>query len=102
MAAGLKLDDQALSAAGQALVTASFVMVNGNARVPSVQLQSLTGIGARVDLYLRGLAVARAALADAAKTASVVVADLMQESSVLDALIAGNLGTGFAVGKGRS
>lgn len=97
MAGGLQLDDGALALARRALVSASDVMVSGNARMPAETLPSLSGIGARVDLHLRGLAVARTALADAASTAGAAVASVMRESSELDAAIAGSLPEGFAV-----
>lgn len=97
MADRLSLDDLSLGEAGRALVTASSAMAHGNARVPTTVLPSLTGIGERIDLYLRGLAVARAALADAARTASMEIAVAMRESADLDAAIATRLPGGFAV-----
>ncbi|MFV0433368.1 MAG: hypothetical protein ACK5LO_05250 [Leucobacter sp.] len=95
------IPDGALESAGASLVGAANLMVTGNtARVAGV-LESLTGIGTEVDLYLRGLSVGRAALADAAKTASEAVGALMLDSSALDGRLSGALASGFAV-QGRS
>ena len=100
MTDSLRLDDQVLHAAGEALVTASYVMVHNNLRAPTEAFDTLSGAGAQVEHYLKGMAVARAALADAAKTAGESIAALMRESEQLDELIASNLSTGYAVRKG--
>lgn len=96
MSGRLKLSDAELAEAGQALVAACSVMTSGG-RTPDGGLPSLTGIGPEVDLHVRGLMVARAALADAAKTASESVASVMHDSGALDAAIADALYEGFAV-----
>lgn len=98
----LKLNDSELSAAGASLVTASFVMVSDNNARPTGQFESLSGIGGQVEHYLKGLSVARAALADAAKTGSESVAGVMRDSSDLDAYISTNLASGFSVRKGKN
>jgi hypothetical protein len=102
MSDGLRLEDSELSAAGASLVSASYVMVNDNKSRPKAQIDSLTGIGGQVEHYLKGLSVARAALADAAKTGSESISSVMRDSAELDAFISANLASGFAVRKGKS
>lgn len=101
MTGQLRLDDQVLGDAGVALVTASYVMSHNNAQRGTGVFDSMTGIGTQVEHYLKGMSVARAALGDAAKTASESVAMVMEESAALDTLISANLATGFAVRKGQ-
>lgn len=97
MAETVNLDDNILEAAGAYLVQASSMMTSGNVRRPSGDLASITGIGSAVTLYLKGLNVARAALADGARTGSETVSSIMSESTELDQYIAQTLGAGFAV-----
>jgi hypothetical protein len=101
MTDALKLDGAELLAAGRLLIEASATMTSGDAGDLGY-LPSLTGIGAEVDRYLVGLGVARASLADAAKTASRTLASVTEESGELDALIAGSLPEDFALGGRRS
>ena len=101
MSGQLRLDDETLSQSGIALVTASYVMANENVARSMGQIDSVTGIGARVEHYLKGMSVARAALGDAAKTASLSVAMLMEESTVLDTFIGQQLASGFTLQKGK-
>ncbi len=97
----LELSDDALMQAGHTLVVASYVMTHDNVHRPTGLLASVSGVGPQLDRYLRGLAVARAALADAARTASEGVAAVMSESTELDSFIAVHLGQGFALKKGK-
>jgi hypothetical protein len=97
MAESLSIDDQALLTVGASLVSIASTMVSGNAARPAGDLPSLSGIGAEVTLYLQGVNVARAALADAARTASEAVSELLSDGSELDRYIAESLGSGFAV-----
>lgn len=102
MTDALKLDGAELLAAGSLLIEAFATMTNGDADAHGTYLPSLAGIGAEVDRYLVGLGVARASLADAAKTASRTLASVTEESGELDALIAGSLPEDFALGGRRS
>lgn len=97
MGGGMELTDYALQAAGANFVHASSTMTSDNVSRPAGDLASLTGIGSSVTMYLKGLNVARAALADAARTGSESAAALMSESSELDSFISETLGTGYAV-----
>lgn len=95
--ADLSLTDATIAGAIGHIVTAENEMLDGNAPRPSGGFESLTGIGGEVDLYLRGMQVGRAALADAAKTAARGLRHLMEESTALDADLAASLSAGFAV-----
>jgi len=97
MAESLNINDQTLLAVGASLVSVASTMVSGNAARPAGELPSLSGIGAEVTLYLQGVNVARAALADAARTASETISRLISDGSELDRYIAESLGGGFAV-----
>lgn len=94
----LNLLDGELSAAGVSLGCAAGGMAGGSSGRPSGRLQSLNGIGSEIDDYLRGLQTAREALADAAKTASRTVGDLMANSAELDAHLARTVYAGYALG----
>lgn len=100
MAESLRMNDEALLLVGASLVSIASTMISDNVRRPAGDLPSLSGIGAELTLYLRGLNVARAALADAARTASEAVSGLISDSSKLDRHIAQSLGTSFAVSGG--
>lgn len=95
--AELALPDSEIAGAIEYLVAAEHSMLNGNATRPTDGFDSLTGIAAEIDLYLRGMQVGRAALADAARTAGQGLRELMQEAHSLDANLAASLGGGFAV-----
>lgn len=97
----LNLPDGELTAAGVSLGSAADTMESGSSGRPTAQLKSLNGIGGEVDAYLRGVAVARDALADAAKTATQTVSNLMENSTELDAHLARTVYSGFALGKGE-
>lgn len=97
MAETLRLNDAELQIVGSLLVGAASTMVSGNVRRPTGDLPSLSGIGGTVTEYLQGVNVARAALADAARTGSEAVSRIMSESSELDRQIAFALGDDFAV-----
>lgn len=94
---GFNLPLSTITTASAELVDAANLMVEGNTRRPSARLESLTGIGAQVEHYLKGLSVARAALADAAKTASESARDLGDEARAVDRQLSGALASGFAV-----
>ena len=100
MAESMRLDDSLLQEAGASLVQASSAMTSENVSRPDGDLPSLTGIGVAITLYLKGLSVARAALADAARTGAESLAGLMSESTELDRYIADALGDDFAVSRG--
>lgn len=93
----LRLDEGALTRATEELGRATSRMLTGNASRPTGGFESLTGIADDVDLYLRGVSVARAGLSDAAKTAGQATRQLMRDSAVLDAQLAAALSGGFAV-----
>jgi hypothetical protein len=95
----LRVNDVALGGAGEKLVAAACVLTEGGRRRVPHQLPSLTGLGGEVRLYLKGLQMAEEALAEAAKTASLAVAGMMQDSKVLDYRI-GNLAENGFVGRG--
>lgn len=95
--ADLDINDDQLEYAGALLVLASNTMVTDNTSIPSGSLESLTGIGSEVRRFLNGLQTGRLALADAAKTSGEEVAGVMKDSSELDAFIASDLYSGFAV-----
>lgn len=99
--AGLSLSDDALLRAIQHAVSAQQTMLTGNRARPTSGFESLTGIAGEVDLYLRGLQVARAALADAAMTAGQGLRQVMEDASTLDGALAASLDADFAV-RGRS
>ena len=93
----VKFTDATLETAGSHLVSVSVRMAEGNRSVPAAELESLTGIGGEVTRFLNGLNTARLALADGAKTASGEIAGVMRDSSDLDARMAADLYSGFAV-----
>lgn len=101
MTEAVKLDDAVLKTAGVSLVQASSMMTSDTVRRPSGDLPSLTGIDSTVARYLTGVSIARAALADGARTGSEAVAQVMSESAALDQYVFQTLGTGFAVDGGR-
>lgn len=100
MLESIRLEDALLQEAAASLVQASSMMTSENVSRPVGDLPSLTGIGASITLYLKGMNVARAALADAARTGAEALASVMSESTELDRYIADTLGTGFAVAGG--
>lgn len=96
----LHLPDSELTAAGATLGIAAQEMSAGSGGRPSGNWDSLSGLGGTVDEYLRGVTLARDALADAAKTAAGTVSGLMADSAELDAYLAETVYSGYAVGKG--
>ncbi|XPP26672.1 MAG: hypothetical protein ACNYNX_00385 [Leucobacter sp.] len=100
MSDDIEINEHALLASGAYFVQASSTMMSGNATRPRVGVESLTGIGSAVALHLEVMDLARAALADAARTGGESVSALMAESSELDRFIAQELGVGFAVQEG--
>lgn len=95
------LSEGSLMMAVSALVRASEELTSENAGRPTSGFDSLTGIAGEVDLYLRGVSVARAALADAAKTAGRATRGLLEDASRLDATLAASLDSGFAMRAGQ-
>lgn len=93
----MELDDNILTIGGVYFGDAVAVMISDNVSRPSGDLSSLTDIGSTVTLYLKGLNVARAALADAARTGGDSVSTLMKDSTELDSFLAQSIGTGFAL-----
>jgi len=96
MTVDIHLNDDALVRASMTLANAVNVMIEHNTTVPAHGIQGITGIGEQVDLFLRGLAAARVALGDAAKTASETLAMLMHDSAELDNYLASVLSDSFA------
>jgi len=79
------------------LGAAEDAMLRGSPVRTGAGFASLTGIEDEVDMFLRGVQLARASLADAAKTAARGLRELMGEASALDAQLAASLDAGFAV-----
>lgn len=101
MSDSLKLNDAVLSGAGRKLVEAAVGMLNNNVRRP-VAVPTISGASAEIDIYLRGLSVARAALADAAKSASLALSSTMERSAALDSEIAAALPAGYSLREGAT
>lgn len=97
MPSELRWSDEELASAGIFLTGAAHQMLTGSVARPRGELASLSGIGADVRTHLLGVSVARAALADAAKTAAQSLSQLMAASGELDETMAALLGEGFAV-----
>lgn len=97
MSDGVRLSDPALSGVVRALADAAQRMVSDNAARPAGMLPSLSGIGWELSEYLRGAALARAALADAAKTAGRTAGELMERSTDLDRRTSSALSSRFSV-----
>lgn len=95
--ADLLVLDATIEGALEHIVMASDGMSDRNAARPVGGFESLSGIAGEVDLFLRGLQVGRAALADAARTAGRGLSAMMQETADLDGSLAASLGAGFAV-----
>lgn len=91
------IDTEAANGAIGFLVGAASQMTSSNKPHPTTGFESLTGISADVDLYLRGLSVARGALADAARTAGRSVREVMDRASELDCEVAAALDAGYSV-----
>ncbi len=96
MSARLMLKDDVLLNAGAELVAASQKMSHNSKGVPG-ECASITGIGADVRAYLVNVQDGRLALADAAKTGSAAVAQIMESSGQLDQHIGATLQAGFAL-----
>jgi len=96
MGESLRLSDDVLLRAGTELTSAASLMVNDNKPRPTSGFDSLTNIRDAVLTYLSGVADARAALADAARTGAQATSEIMNRSDELDSLIASTLFTGYA------
>lgn len=91
------IDSEAASGAIASLLGAAARL---NAKEPprsGAGFESLTGIADDVELYLRGVHVARAALADAATTAGRSIRELMDRASALDGELSAALDADYAV-----
>lgn len=93
----LKISDVVLETVAMYLAAASRVMIEGNEALPSGPPATLTAVDGDIMRFVSGLSTSRLALADAAKTASMRVAGIMQDSADLDARLADALHSGFAV-----
>lgn len=96
MSDSLKLNDAVLLESGRRLVEAAVGMLHNNVKRPAA-VPTISGASAEIDLYLRGFSVARAALADAAKSASLALSSTMEQSAALDSEIAAALPAGFSL-----
>ena len=101
MGDSVNIQDAVLELAGSSLVAAAARMLDGSGNQPAFELATVSGIGAEVAEVMRGLQTGGFALADAAKTASLAVAEVMHASGELDSLISEELYSGFAVSRGR-
>lgn len=86
-----------LTEAGNKLVYGGNLMVQNNVPRPQDLATGVTGIGGEITRFLLGLQVARAALADAAKTTHGGIRELCGELTSLDKEFAGVLAKGFAL-----
>lgn len=100
MADQFSISDDRLSSAGVFLVAAAHVARDQSARLPDVEFESLSGIGEDVRAFAHGMRTAMLALADAGRTATDQISQLMRDASALDAHVASALGTGFALSGG--
>ncbi|GAA1326234.1 hypothetical protein ACFSWE_12905 [Leucobacter albus] len=98
MSENLQLNDAVLESAARGFASAAEVMRSGAAKRPPTPA-TLSALRAELDLYLRGLAVSRAALSDAAHSATLALADILAQSAELDAEIAAALPAGFVLGE---
>ncbi|MGK0722776.1 hypothetical protein [Leucobacter sp. W1478] len=93
----LEIDDPSLLLAGSLLAHAAKAVIDGGISPPHIELPSVNGIGERARWFLEGVSTASAALSDAAASAARAVAGIMQTSTELDAMLAAELGDGYAV-----
>ena len=91
------LDVASASGVIATLVGAASRIATTSAPRPRGGFESLTGVEADVDLYLRGVSVARAALSDAAITSGQSIRDLLESTAKLDAELAASLNRDFAL-----
>jgi len=96
----VRLSDAALDRAARDLAIAARETAVLSGAPPRQRVESLSGIGDAVAAYVRGMAVASGALADAAKTAALALAELMERSEDLDRRLAASLPSGYAVPTG--
>lgn len=92
MSERLRLQSGALVDARVHLATAADTMHGRRPYRTPTGFASVTHIEGDVERVLRGLAVARAALGDAAASAGSVVAELLEESDVVDSAAAAVVG----------
>ncbi|WP_053387122.1 hypothetical protein [Leucobacter japonicus] len=100
MADRFTISDDQLSSAGTFLVAAAHVARAQSTGVPTVEFESLSGIGDDVRAFVQGMRTGMLALADAGRTATDQISMLMRDASALDAQVASALGTGFALSGG--
>lgn len=94
----VSIQDAVLERAGSSLVAAATGMLNG-LRQPPIELATVSGIGNEIAEVMLGLRTGSLALADAAKTATGAISAVMYAGGELDALIAAELHTGFAISR---
>lgn len=101
MTESLRIEEEQLGIARATLVAAARVMVEENTPVPRFWMRSINDIGGRVRWFLEGVGTARAALVDAAVSASRATAELSDESDDLEAELTESLRDGYAVSQVR-
>lgn len=102
MGGQLKLSDAALLQAGTALVMAASDVRSSTLARPQTTLPSLSEMSSVVESFIAGAQLAQDALADAASVIARTVSGVMSDSSRLDAQVATQLGTGFAIDAGAT
>ena len=100
MADRLTISDDQLNSAGTFLVAAAHAAREQSANLPDFEFASLSGIGEDVRAFAHGMRTGMLALADAGRTATDQVSQLMRDAAALDAQVAARLGTGFALSGG--
>lgn len=98
----LDLSDSALEAAGESLCGSAHSLSGEQLARSIARVQSFTGLGAELEMYLAGLRYGALALSDAAQTVAREIASIMYESAALDARLAESFAGGFAMPQGRS
>lgn len=98
MSLSYELDFEGMAQAISAAVVASRVMETSSVGRPTSGFGSVTGlVSSEVSYFLRGISVARDALADAALSAGKLLQDATAEAITLDTAIAESLAVGFAL-----
>ncbi len=92
-----EVDDATLHVAGSLLAQAAEQVVAEGVTPPRAHVPSLTGIAEELRRFLDGTATARGALADAAVTAGVAIAEVMQAGAELESQLAAAIPGGSAV-----
>lgn len=100
MGPDIELDDDVLQMCAMDFAYASHEIFSEAARRPVDAFPSTNGIGPRVAEYLRAVDTARAALADAARSASETLGSLVADSAEIDAFLAQSFTAGYALERG--